>query len=212
VIEEPLEAQNAHETFIDWDEEMLDVMDHDEQRYFSSDVLLQDAMKKATTSRHRQPKRRWAPIKRIQSRDLLVIVSDSGLLSMLAYGPISAADYCLDEDVKQTEGKYGFFLVYEHALGDIGLPYDQAGHHLCVDSLSRALAVAGWQNDLRVFLLQSPTADTSNTGSASKLNVLQPFAREFTINEDFGLITSITFLRPAPHDKRRILLAVTSFR
>ncbi|RKP10044.1 mono-functional DNA-alkylating methyl methanesulfonate N-term-domain-containing protein [Thamnocephalis sphaerospora] len=189
------------------------------------DVFMADTMDVGPMAHTRSSARqrcRLPPAEWIQSRDLLVVTSDSGLLTFLAYGSAGSADYYTERPQAgsvagegRAERRCSFLPVYEHVLGHPGLPFDNAGHHLCVDPYSRALAVSGWQNDLRVFLLQpgNPRHPARRRGQKmATRRTLDPIAHEFVVNEELGVITGMTFLWPRTSDKHRILLAITNFR
>ncbi|KAI8053474.1 hypothetical protein BDF22DRAFT_477434 [Syncephalis plumigaleata] len=190
--------------------------------------------------------RRWPRSSCIQSRDLLVVTSDAGLLSLLAYGPITAMDYqwtpATASVENATHAPYSsdpssrFYTVQDIYLGRPGLPFDATGHHLCVDPRSRAIAVAAWQDHIKVFLLKSGTNTSvdvgrhavSTTSSASmscphgytqcstkvdpQSEPVDLFARQLDITEEFSLITGMDFLWPSITHMKRILLAVTYTR
>jgi hypothetical protein len=187
--------------------------------------------------------RHWPRSDCIQSRDLLVVTSDAGLLSLLAYGPITSADYqrtptsIAENDARvpcSSDSSRRFYAVQDIYLGRSGLPFDASGHHLCVDPQSRALAVAAWQDYIKVFLLKSGTnADAEDRNAlsvvsassscphgyvqyssrvASQSGPVDLFARQLDITEEFSLITGMDFLWPSAAHMKRILLAVTYTR
>ncbi|RKP25620.1 mono-functional DNA-alkylating methyl methanesulfonate N-term-domain-containing protein [Syncephalis pseudoplumigaleata] len=169
--------------------------------------------------------RRWPRAACVKSRDLLVVTSDAGLLSLLAYGPITSADYrrdaCTSANSPASSPPSRFYAVQEMYLGRPGLPFDACGHHLCVDPQSRALAVAAWQDQIKVLLLKCDTGTTIGQGGEhatcahgypSREHASGPvdlFARQLDITEECSLITGMTFLWPAMTHRKRILLAIT---
>ncbi|ORY02118.1 hypothetical protein K493DRAFT_334751 [Basidiobolus meristosporus CBS 931.73] len=124
---------------------------------------------------------------KIAGDDVLVFLSDSGVLSFISY-----------EELDQGRGK--FSIVKELYLAPPGLGHKYLGRSLCVDPLSRALAVAAWQDLVKVYML---------TQHQSREN-FEPIKEERLL-EVKGIIWNMAFLYPTANEKERLLLALVVF-
>ncbi|KAK9763284.1 hypothetical protein K7432_010171, partial [Basidiobolus ranarum] len=121
---------------------------------------------------------------KIPGDDVLVFLSDSGVLSFVSY-----------EELELGRGK--FSIVKELYLAPPGLGHKNLGRLLCVDPLSRALAVASWQDSVKLYILNQ---------HQSREN-FEPVKEEKLI-EIKGIIWNMAFLYPAANEKERLLLAL----
>ncbi|PKK67422.1 hypothetical protein RhiirC2_751761 [Rhizophagus irregularis] len=148
----------------------------------------------------------------IPGQDVLVCLSDSGMLSFLAYTEYyNDIDNSGGENVRRNKGKGKvipeiigsnvessrksgrFQVIKEIVLSMPGLDYQKSRSKLCIDPTGRLIAVAAWQNTFQLFSVYRGaklTFDPINT-------------KEY---QQDGVIWHMTFLYPM--DDMRILLAM----
>ncbi|CAG8451476.1 8190_t:CDS:10 [Funneliformis mosseae] len=151
--------------------------------------------------------------RRIPGQDILLCLSDSGMLSFLAY-----TEYYNDEsnsDGTKFDGDYKgkgkavtgvvnscvelgkFQVIKEYSLSEPGFDYQQLGSKLCIDPTGRLIAISAWQNNFQLF--------TVYRGSQLKFDTVnQPKEHQQDI-----VIWHMSFIHSM--DDSRILLAMIVF-
>ncbi|CAG8557410.1 10090_t:CDS:10 [Dentiscutata erythropus] len=152
----------------------------------------------------------------IPGQDVLVCLSDSGVLSFIAYTECPSANMHFNEgqhsvhkgkkkaatpvigSCVETSRKTGKFqIIKEIPLSQPGFDYQKLGRLVCIDPSGCLIAVAAWQNIFQLFSLHRGPKVSFDQISQTK---------EYPQS---GIICSMTFLYPS--DKTRILLAMTVY-
>ncbi|CAG8587532.1 18234_t:CDS:10, partial [Acaulospora morrowiae] len=140
----------------------------------------------------------------IPGQDVLVCLSDSGMLLFLAYtesissymnnGKAIAVqdDDSSDFDIARMTGK--FQLIKEIQIAKPGFDFKDLGRVVCVDPMGRLIAVAAWYNTFQIFSIPSGSIFNYDPSNNTKL-----YSQE-------GVIWNMTFLYPS--DESRALLAM----
>ncbi|OZJ03817.1 hypothetical protein BZG36_03817 [Bifiguratus adelaidae] len=159
----------------------------------------------------------------IEGNDVLIATSDSGKLSFLTFSPYGSANNANEllsttssaYDASREKGKledpneddysatrrmqkYGRFCVLKQIrLGNPGVGLKDPGAAMAVDPLSRAIAIAAFQDTIQVLFLKSTFSRRD----------FRPLKEKRTIHTE-GTIFAMAFLYPNSSDHDRMLLAV----
>ncbi|KAJ3295779.1 Transcription initiation factor TFIID subunit 5 [Borealophlyctis nickersoniae] len=131
--------------------------------------------------------------------DVLVCLSDSGRLTFVTFSMEPPnEDLGGNRERESTVRRRGRFCpIFELPISDPGMNFDQLGHILTVDPLSRAIAVAAFQNVIRLWPVEPLVS-----------NRFHPIDKSVDIYED-GVIMNMEFLYPFDADDSKIYFVVT---